>query len=43
MAEARLKTRYKDEIRPALIDRFGYSTPMQAPRILKVTVNMGCR
>jgi large subunit ribosomal protein L5 len=41
MAEARLKTRYKDEIRPALIDRFGYSSPMQAPRILKVTVNMG--
>ncbi len=41
MAEARLKTRYKDEIRPALVERFGYSTPMQAPRILKVTVNMG--
>jgi large subunit ribosomal protein L5 len=41
MAQARLKTRYKDEIRPALIERFGYSSPMQAPRILKVTVNMG--
>ena len=41
MPEARLKTRYKDEIRPALIERFGYSTPMEAPRILKVTVNMG--
>jgi large subunit ribosomal protein L5 len=41
MAEARLKTRYKDEIRPALIERFGYSSPMQTPRILKVTVNMG--
>jgi large subunit ribosomal protein L5 len=41
MAQARLKTRYTDEIRPALIERFGYSTPMQAPRILKVTVNMG--
>jgi large subunit ribosomal protein L5 len=39
--EARLKTRYYDEIRPALIDRFGYSTPMQAPRILKITLNMG--
>ena len=39
---ARLKTRYNDEIRPALVKRFGYSTPMQAPRILKVTVNMGC-
>ncbi len=38
---ARLKAKYNDEIRPALIERFGYSTPMQAPRIVKVTVNMG--
>jgi large subunit ribosomal protein L5 len=38
---ARLKERYNQEIRPALIERFGYSTPMQAPRVLKVTVNMG--
>ena len=42
MATARLKTRYLDEIRPSLIERFGYSTPMQAPRIEKITVNMGC-
>jgi len=41
MAQARLKTRYIDEIRPALMQRFGYSTPMQAPRIEKITVNMG--
>jgi large subunit ribosomal protein L5 len=41
MAEARLKTRYNQEIRPKLIERFGYSTPMQAPKISKVTVNMG--
>src|ERR1022692_1755060 len=41
MARARLKTRYVEEIRPALIERFGYSTPMQAPRIEKITVNMG--
>ena len=38
---ARLKTRYQEEIRPQLVERFGYTTPMQAPRILKVTVNMG--
>jgi large subunit ribosomal protein L5 len=38
---ARLKQRYLEEIRPALIDRFGYSTPMQAPRLLKITLNMG--
>jgi large subunit ribosomal protein L5 len=41
MAKARLKQRYDDEILPALIERFGYSTPMQAPRITKITVNMG--
>src|SRR5437763_1197476 len=41
MAQARLKTRYIEEIRPALMQRFGYSTPMEAPRISKVTVNMG--
>ena len=38
---ARLKDRYSEEIRPALIERFGYSTPMQAPRLTKITLNMG--
>jgi large subunit ribosomal protein L5 len=38
---ARLKTRYVEELRPALVERFGYTTPMQAPRITKITVNMG--
>jgi large subunit ribosomal protein L5 len=38
---ARLKTRYLEEIRPALVARFGYSSVMQAPRIHKITVNMG--
>jgi large subunit ribosomal protein L5 len=38
---ARLKDRYNDEIRDALVAKFGYSTPMQAPRLLKVTLNMG--
>jgi large subunit ribosomal protein L5 len=41
MPGARLKQRYLEEIRPQLMERFGYSTPMQAPRITKVTVNMG--
>jgi large subunit ribosomal protein L5 len=41
MAQARLKIMYLNEIRPALMERFGYTTPMQAPRISKVTVNMG--
>jgi large subunit ribosomal protein L5 len=38
---ARLKTRYNDEIRPALVRKFGYSSIMQAPKIVKVTLNMG--
>src|SRR5271170_3021703 len=38
---ARLKTRYLEEIRPALIDRFGYSSMMEAPKLEKITVNMG--
>ena len=38
---ARLKTKYNEEIRPQLIERFGYSTPMQAPKLEKITLNMG--
>ena len=41
MPTARLKTQYQDEIRPALIERFDYSTPMQAPRLEKIVLNMG--
>ena len=41
MPTARLKTRYNEEILPALTERFGYSTPMRVPRITKITVNMG--
>jgi large subunit ribosomal protein L5 len=37
----RFKERYRDEILPALMERFGYSTPMQAPRLVKITLNMG--
>jgi len=38
---ARLKTRYLGDIRPALIERFGYSSVMQAPKVDKITLNMG--
>ena len=38
---ARMKQRYLEEIRPALVEKFGYSSVMQAPRIEKITVNMG--
>ena len=38
---ARLKERYEAEIRPAMIEKFGYDSPMQAPKIEKIVVNMG--
>ena len=38
---ARLKERYESEIKPQLMERFGYSTVMQVPRMQKITVNMG--
>ena len=38
---ARLKERYADEVRPQLLERFGYSSVMQVPRLQKITVNMG--
>jgi large subunit ribosomal protein L5 len=38
---ARIKDRYNKEIRPALVRKFGYSSIMQAPKLTKVTLNMG--
>jgi large subunit ribosomal protein L5 len=38
---ARLQTHYRDHVVPALKKQFSYSTSMQAPRFLKVTLNMG--
>jgi len=38
---ARLKDRYNEEIRAQLVEKFGYTTPMQAPKLVKVTLNMG--
>jgi large subunit ribosomal protein L5 len=37
----RLKERYKEEVVPALMKEFGYKNVMQAPRLQKVTVNVG--
>jgi len=37
----RLRERYEGEVLPALTKKFGYSTPMSVPRLVKVTVNMG--
>jgi len=37
----RLQERYREEIVPALMKEFGYKNVMQAPRLEKVTVNVG--
>ncbi len=37
----RLKERYEREIKPQLIEKFGYSSSMQVPRLVKITLNMG--
>jgi large subunit ribosomal protein L5 len=37
----RLREQYKDEVLPELMRRFGYGTVMEAPRLEKITLNMG--
>jgi len=37
----RLRKRYDEVIAKAMTERFGYSNPMQVPRIEKITINMG--
>jgi large subunit ribosomal protein L5 len=37
----RLKTRYHDVVVPALMKEFKYENPMQAPKIVKVVLNVG--
>jgi large subunit ribosomal protein L5 len=38
---ARLKQFYNDSVFPELKKQFGYSNPMEVPRITKITLNMG--
>jgi large subunit ribosomal protein L5 len=38
---SRLNERYRKEVVPALMKRFGYKNPMAVPRIQKVVVNIG--
>lgn len=38
---ARMKTRYREEIVPALHQQFGYDSVMQVPKLEKITINMG--
>ena len=37
----RLKTRYAEEVAPALMKEFGYKNVMQLPRLVKISVNIG--
>lgn len=37
-----LKTKYKEEVAPALMQKFSYKSTMQIPRIEKIVVNVGC-
>ena len=37
----RLQERYDSDVRPALMQEFGYKNPMQVPRLEKIVVNMG--
>jgi large subunit ribosomal protein L5 len=38
---ARFRTKYRDLVVPAMQKEFSYKNPMQVPRLVKVTVNMG--
>src|SRR5437588_12234614 len=40
-AMSRLRDRYRKEVVPALMKRFGYKNPMAVPRVQKVVVNIG--
>jgi large subunit ribosomal protein L5 len=39
--EPRLKTRYREAIRPALKNALGYTNEMQIPKLEKIVINMG--
>ena len=37
-----MKKLYQDEVAPALMQKFGYKSTMQIPRLEKIVVNVGC-
>lgn len=41
VSSARLQTFFRETVAPSLIEKFGYKSPMQVPRITKITLNMG--
>ena len=38
---ARLKDMYKNDVAPALMQKFSYKSPMQIPKLDKIVVNVG--
>jgi large subunit ribosomal protein L5 len=38
---SRLQQHYREKVAPQLTEKFGYKSPMQVPRITKITLNMG--
>ena len=42
MANPNLKVKYNAEIAPALMQKFGYKSTMQIPRLDKIVINVGC-
>ncbi len=38
---ARLQKHYREKVAPELTKQFGYKSPMQVPRLTKITLNMG--
>ena len=38
---SRLQQHYREKVAPELTAKFGYKSPMQVPRITKITLNMG--
>ena len=37
-----LKKQYQEEVAPALMQKFGYKSTMQIPRLDKIVINVGC-
>ena len=38
---ARLQQHYREKVVPELTEKFGYKSPMEVPRLTKITLNMG--
>ena len=38
---SRLEEKYKKEVAPALMEKFGYKNIMEIPRLDKIVINMG--